>query len=319
MPPRRTAAPSHEGRRSRGTTRRPRAAWKDALDELLDAVPARGPRSAAQATAAANQAVERIRRAYSTSCTIKSKLSTLKKEYAAARPDDVSTATALRPSAVETRDCKRRQRESVESRSDALRRVDGGKLLREARATLAAPREAPNKYVLALALLAVTGRRTAEILNRRSAFRAVPQRPYVALFSGQLKKKTDRAAAAYRIPLLAKRTDVIAALRELRSRQQQDVAQLSNKAVSRRYQSELGKYLHRCPAYAQAGWVHNLRGVYAIMCYHSIDWKVDAKPLLLLAVTRFLGNEAQHRAIAYTTFDVHNIGGATLKPRRAPP
>lgn len=180
----------------------------------------------------------------------------------------------LRISAAEVGECKARKRERVARKNARALRVDGGALLKAARATLAAPERACF-WELCLALLLATGRRTAEVLNGRSEFSAVEdgeggEDGESALFSGQLKTRGERAA--YRIPVLAPLPHVRAALARLRALQPADVRAMSNAEVSSKYQSRLRQAMQRHPVYGALRRVHDLRGIYVWIAYKTRDW-----------------------------------------------
>jgi hypothetical protein len=169
-------------------------------------------------------------------------------------------------------------------------------------------------YELALALLVLTGRRTTEVLNGRSAFDAAPDpREHACLFVGQLKARSARAP--YRIPLLAPFADVAAALACLRRRQagggggggggdrDGGGGGLSNVDVSRRYQSGLGQHLKAHPVYASLGKVHALRAVYANACLHLFDWS-DRPWSDNAVVMHVLGHASPDESLAYTAMRV---------------
>jgi len=180
---------------------------------------------------------------------------------------------ALRVTREEVLQCKERKRERVKAKNARALRVDGDALLREARATLAAP-EQKSLWELALALLLVTGRRTAEVLNGRSEFATVREEgdgeAEDCLFSGQLKARSARDA--YRIPVLAPLSHVRAGLARLRAQQPDDVAALTNAQIAAKYQSRLRAFMNAHPVYGMLRRVHDLRGVYVWLAYLTRDW-----------------------------------------------
>ena len=176
----------------------------------------------------------------------------------------------LRVTREEVLVCKQRKRERVRAKNAQALRVDGDALLQAARATLAAPERA-SLWELALALLLATGRRTAEVLNGRSAFSPGDDgEDGSCLFAGQLKARNERDA--YRIPVLAPLGHVLASLARLRALQPADVATLTNAQVASKYQSRLRAFMNAHPVYGKLRRVHDLRGVYVWLTYLTRDW-----------------------------------------------
>ena len=90
--------------------------------------------------------------------------------------------------------------------------------------------------MLLCALAVVSGRRSTELLNGRSTFIAVPHKPTLALFEGQLKTKSD-TPRPYVIPLCCNFDTFSRGLHALRVIQHRDggVAHLTSTEVSDRY------------------------------------------------------------------------------------
>ena len=90
--------------------------------------------------------------------------------------------------------------------------------------------------MLLCALAVVSGRRSTELLNGRSTFLAVPNKPTLALFEGQLKTKSD-TPCPYFTPLCCNFDTFIRGLDALRTIQRRDggIAHLTNTEVSDKY------------------------------------------------------------------------------------
>ena len=251
-------------------------------------------------------AMRALRDAYSTPCTVASKTTLLRDAFREQRPRDARTLAALTTTREERIACKRTSRDNLTRRNARVRVLDGDALLSACRRVLASPAE-HGPYDVALALLAVSGRRSAEILNGRSTFARVPGCKHAARFAGQLKTRGD--AAPYRIPLLVPYAAFAAGLRWLRAEQKRDVATLSAAAVSRRYQSELSKRVHgreAASAFASLGLpnVHALRRVYVVLAHRFTRWDDARRPSLAYAAMRFLGHARIGVSLAYTDIEV---------------
>jgi hypothetical protein len=145
-------------------------------------------------------------------------------------------------------------------------RVDGRKLLAEARWTLFHATSVRRTSRLAFALMLVTGRRTCELMNGTSTFVYVDR--YTIRFTGQAKRRIDDVEIL--VPVLAPAEVVVAAFARLR--QVQRHVQLSNMETSRRYQSLLSRDLAADPLWAQCRRVHALRGIYTCMALRLFTW-----------------------------------------------
>ena len=130
--------------------------------------------------------------------------------------------------------------------------------------------EASDIAVLLCALAVVSGRRSTELLNGRSTFQAVPEKPTLALFEGQLKTKSDTPPRPYVIPLCCNFDTFSRGLHALRAIQHRDggVAHLTSTEVSDRYRwitistiPELGSQLAN---------VHALRSLYIALIYDNL-------------------------------------------------
>lgn len=124
-----------------------------------------------------------------------------------------------------------------------------------------------NKIDEILALLLVSGRREAEILNGKSEFSSVPNLPYHVYFTGILKKKNnpmeEKKPLTIMIPLLCESNIFLKGLERMRASQKSDIVDLTNKQVSNRYCSQLKNAIKsRFPMIHKT---HDLRGVYIKM------------------------------------------------------
>tara|TARA_B110000046_G_scaffold128530_1_gene134929 strand:- start:1587 stop:2465 length:879 start_codon:yes stop_codon:yes gene_type:complete len=255
----------------------------------------------------ASLALNAMRQHYTTPCSLRNRVSDLRALYKQEHPDG-RDVTQVCLTEEELKSARRFQKNARESKLRAAPRVEAALMLSHARETLARCRSVRNVYELTLALLLVTGRRCAEILNGRSKFAPNPSpskhddaglRYNQCIFYGQLKQSN---AVPYTIPLLAPLPIVLTALTELRRRQARDVHQLGNDAVSRRYQSGLRQHLKadgkaypgiRCP--------HQLRALYAC-CAHQYFDVGDAS--LAYFTQRALGHAHIKEADVYNTFQV---------------
>lgn len=196
----------------------------------------------------------------------------------------------------EMRTVKRRRREVVSQRHESAPRVDLSKLLAHARGVVRDA--AAHRHDLVLALLALTGRRTTELLNGRSTLEVCGA--HACTFWGQLK--TRGGTTAYVIPVLDDADVVVSAYDRLRKTLATD---RSNRAVSQTHQSALGQRLHTHAAYGRNGVekVHALRAVYAVAVFRLFD----CSPRTMVATTRAcLGHASSEEGLAYTalTLDV---------------
>jgi len=221
---------------------------------------------------------------------------------------------ALHITADESRVCKRRARERLTQRHTRALCIDGPATIALAVRDL---ESADDLYDLTLALLLLTGRRTAEILNGRSRFDAVEgdADEHRARFIGQLKTRAAWCAnedgdAGFVIPLLAPRARIERGLERLRGLQalrrgDSDPVSLSNEEISASYQSALGKRLGDHEAYGRAlggcvgTHVHALRSAYAALVFHAFPWPPRWSPMAVAA--RVCGHRDAHDAMAYTS------------------
>jgi hypothetical protein len=146
---------------------------------------------------------------------------------------------------------QRSHAEALETKLTLLITVsDPDSVLREAFIRLFNASSSSGVAELAIPLLLVSGRRTAEILNGRSKFEAMASSPFHALFTGQLKKggEADDETAPYGIPLLVPFPMFDRALTLLRERQTLDgvvPSELSQAMVHCKYQKLLSRAMDR--------------------------------------------------------------------------
>ena len=171
----------------------------------------------------------------------------------------------------------------------------------------------PNTALSALgfALLLVTGRRTAEVMNGRSRF--LPgSNPMSAVFHGQLKTEHP---VAYEIPLLTRFVFLRKGLDALRARQgdwdataqkfkpgapgSRDVLALNNRQVNVRYASHLNHELRRLYFVPNAS-NHDLRRYYAQAVWLGFDY--ISTPVTFNRVTmQALGHSHINLSLSYNS------------------
>jgi len=153
-----------------------------------------------------------------------------------------------------------------------------------------------------LALLLVSGRREAEILNGKSVFTTIPELPFHVLFTGVLKKKQnpieERDEVSIIIPLLCKSEIFINALQRMRSSQSNDILQLSNKQVSSRYCSQLNTA--RKTRFPMIQKTHDLRGLYIKMVDQLFTHSLAFPYLCMMC----LGHDAIEDSLHYQKINI---------------
>lgn len=118
---------------------------------------------------------------------------------------------------------------------------------------------------VAIALLVVSGRRTAEILNGKSHFEP-GHTPQSAIFTGQLKTHLTHS---YEIPLLCNYTDFRDAYEYLKHL----VPSLDSSSVNSKYASNLGYWSLRI--FGKGVTPHDLRRLYATYVYEVYGYRDD--------------------------------------------
>lgn len=284
---------------SRGTTAAPKPEHR-----RVSAFVAGQAQRLRQGTASAAEVMRAMRAHYGRSpCSLRKHASQLRLYLAATQGPKTGHHEQLKLTRDESVACRRHQRRAVLDKNLAVQRVDGEAFLKHMARVLTPPFDKrTGKYELALALMAATGRRTAEIVNGRSRFTLVPSAgaARVVRFEGQLKRVG--AAPAFVIPVLVEPQHVVAAHAELRTRQQADVATRDQRSISRRYQSGLRQHLIKHPVYAPSvRQVHDLRGAYAALAYELFDFSGASRTI---ATMRILGHRRPEETLSYNTFDI---------------
>lgn len=193
----------------------------------------------------------------------------------------------------ELADIKKARKHRVTARHDDAPVIDLSRLLRHARAVVRMPHTF-GKYDVILALLALTGRRTTEILNGKSKLKAVGS--HALLFDGQLKTHDPQP---YVIPVLASAAEIVATQAMLACSEVDD-----NRAVSRAHQSGIGRRLRANDAYGKNGvtHVHALRGIYALGVFNLFE----CGNRTIVSTTRAcLGHASSDEGLAYTAYILH--------------
>ena len=204
---------------------------------------------------------------------------------------------ALKLSPTELVSLKRARDGALLKKSETLVHVhDAGAWLRRA-VELAATATADMPYPrLALPLLLLSGRRTAEILNGESSY-APTTRATTCVFGGQLKKRG--AAAPYEIPLLCDYAVFAHGLGALRAKQQG--ARLTPAACGARYQSSLNAALPK--TFPWAHHTHVLRSAYATYVHHLYACDVTFNRMAM----RVLGHDDLTVSLSYTSVELHGL------------
>tara|TARA_B100001769_G_C22047747_1_gene563196 strand:- start:127 stop:1179 length:1053 start_codon:yes stop_codon:yes gene_type:complete len=141
------------------------------------------------------------------------------------------------------------------------------------------------KIDIILALLFVSGRRECEILNGKSIFEFIPNRPYHVYFTGVLKKRkdileeTDTVKAT--IPLLCSSELFLKSLSYMRQLQGNDILEMTNKQISSRYCSQINNAQKRIFPYLNKP--HDLRALY-VKFVHGLFIHNISVPLLIMTV-----------------------------------
>jgi hypothetical protein len=168
---------------------------------------------------------------------------------------------------------KRRSEEAVLARNaEPLVITNGAALVDTVHGMLLAATPSSTYAAIAIPLLLCSGRRMAEIMNGMSVFKPHITNPYVAVFTGQLKKKSE-PMLPYCIPLLVPYAVFHHGLTVLRQKQAASKAKpiSTNAQCAIRYQKNLQEGLD---AMIQKGTIplpachiHSLRGIYAALVF----------------------------------------------------
>lgn len=255
-----------------------------------------------------------MRAHYTTPCARRNKVSLLRRYVAERFPSKVGSLDGVQITREERRECKQGQAEATAKKQRRAVRVDGDAVIAQCARLLEAPASEGETRLqelarVAVALLAVTGRRTAELLNGRSSLRAVRGRPHECVFAGQLKTRGD--PRPYRIPLLLRFAEVKRGLDRLRELQRGDDARaMDNARVSSRYQRPLSRALAAATGpLSTFSRLHELRAFYACAAYEAfeiVEPTDDGRQLASQreAVRGVLGHASLSEASKYTSFRV---------------
>jgi len=195
---------------------------------------------------------------------------------------------------------KRKQAEGLERKTSTVRVVATvDLLLDEAKAVLDSANKA-DMLTLIVAVMVVTGRRTAEITNGHSTFTEVPGQDHHAQFTGQLKTRGN--AKPYTIPILVPFETLVKGFAAMQLMQRNE--KLPNDKAKGKYQSILSKalYNHRVlenmPSRLKP---HDLRSIYA-----AIVVSVFAHGQLTIpgVVERILGHGNVNQSLHYSSMQL---------------
>ena len=183
--------------------------------------------------------------------------------------------------------CRRLLKTNVENKNEDVLIVDGNSLLLRAKEILEYPDD-EDKYAIILALLLVSGRRTAEIVNGKSVFSKLGS--HSAMFKGQLKTKRK---VSYEIPLLVPYDVFENGLNALRN----------NTKNSKNVQGGLSVYSKRHFPFSKLNRVHDLRAIYAHIVYKL--YKYPKKNTCI----QFCCNACAGTYKYYRLYCVHTLSG----------
>lgn len=158
--------------------------------------------------------------------------------------------------------------------------VDGMTVLEQMTSALEKVQASDSYHALIVPLLLASGRRLTEICSGRSTFEPVEDNPHCALFSGQLKTKSDEAKK-YRIPLLCDFRTFDRAYGVFKAKQSTSVYAkrlplMQPVEIEKKYANQVRLGFLR--TYVDKGILpkmklHGLRSVYAAFCYDLFKWK----------------------------------------------
>ena len=156
---------------------------------------------------------------------------------------------------------------------------------------------------VAIAMLVVSGRRTAEILNCKSRFE--PGRTtHSTIFTGQLK---TQLAQTYEIPLLCSYADFRDAYAYMRHR----APIVESSAVNTKYASNLGYWSLRL--FGKGVTPHDLRRLYAAYVYVAYDYRED-RVSMNAVIKWLLGHSGLGTSLNYTGIVTEGIS-ETFDPK----
>lgn len=217
--------------------------------------------------------------------------------------------------------CKRLQSQSAMEKNRKRLRVDAREMLHEAR-KIVAEHETCEPYIVALAVMMLTGRRTCEMFNGKSCIRTDAERVgpphWAVVFEGQAKRRRG-PGDSYIIPVLTKPEHVCRAWAWLRETHIGTTR--SNRDASTRFQSSLRRCMREHPVFSQAKKVHALRGLYACMSLRLFDWGEASDAYVAMCI---LGHNSLKESLVYTPFDLGRefseeprLGDGLLTQRRS--
>ena len=161
-----------------------------------------------------------------------------------------------------------------------------------------------------LALLLISGRRETELLNGHSLFELIPGYPYHIKFTGVLKKKPDPmiqySPDSRVIPLLCDATIFLNAFQRMRANQTSDTTSLSNKQISSRYCSQLGRASRR--SFPTISKTHDLRGIYATFVY-ALFQHTHSFPMVCMYA---LSQDSIQDTLHYMSFELRGLDDSHL-------
>lgn len=155
-----------------------------------------------------------------------------------------------------------------------------------------------------IALLFVSGRRETEILNGKSKFEEIHNRPFHVRFTGALKRKRDLISVpdtCIEIPLLCKAEFFIQALQTMRSKQSDDIMNLTNKQVSQRYCSQINTACKKI--FPMLTKPHDIRGIYAKI----VDVKFKHTASFPKVCMYCLGHDIIQDSLHYMVFELNDL------------
>jgi len=153
----------------------------------------------------------------------------------------------------------------------------------------------PKRHHLATAVLAVTGRRTVEVLKLGKLYLGPDQTPdgYTCWFDGQAKQGVN-PTKAYVIPLLAPFSLVKAALTKVR--QLYSTEDISTESVNSILSKSINNYCKKVVGVSP----HGLRTIYAMCTYQLLGKKMS----LIGHIRKYLGHSTGSSAASYQRMSV---------------
>jgi hypothetical protein len=177
-------------------------------------------------------------------------------------------------------------------------------LLDEARAVIEGANSTTHMPTLTVALLLVSGRRTAEITNGNSIFTEVPGKDYHALFKGQLKQRGN--ALPYTIPLVVPFKSFHHGYMTLQEMQKH--AQLPNEEAKAKYQPMVADAVSKTKNLPGGLTPHDLRTVYAAVINSVFAHQLPIPGL----IKRVLGHSSVMESLHYSNVRLDPLPTASL-------